>query len=146
MTSPLDATTLRLLAFFHPVWMVASIGLALATARLGFAIRRRRVVGRPVGAPLRRRHLRLGKSAVLLAVVGFALGPASMAWLRGRPVFDSLHGILGLIVTGLFLWTAHSGRALARGDASARGLHRLVAASSIAAALLSAVAGFRLLP
>ena len=37
-----DATTLRLLAFFHPAWMVGSLALAIATARLGLRIRRRR--------------------------------------------------------------------------------------------------------
>jgi hypothetical protein len=141
-----DATTLRLLAFVHPAWMVASLALALATARLGIRIRRRRQTGRPVGGTLRGRHLRLGRLAVTLVAIGAVLGPVSMAGLRGRPVFDSFHGVLGLVVTGLFLWTGYSGRALAKGDQAARGLHRLVAAAAIAAALLEAVAGFVLLP
>jgi hypothetical protein len=83
---------------------------------------------------------------VVVVLVGFALGPASMVVLRGRPAFDSFHGILGIVGTGLFLWTGHSGRALARGDQAARGLHRGVAAASLAVALLAAVAGFILLP
>lgn len=141
-----DATTLRLLAFVHPIWMVSSVALALATARLGFEIRRRRRAGRPVGAELRGRHLRLGRLAISLVVVGAVAGPISMACFRGRPLFESFHGVLGLVVTGLFLWTGHSGRALARGDQTARPLHRLVAAAAISAALLSAVAGFVLLP
>lgn len=141
-----DATTLRLLAFLHPAWMVTAIALALATASLGLRIRRQRAAGRVVSARLRRRHLRLGKLAIALAVAGFGLGPVSMLLFRDRAVFDSFHGILGVVVTGLFLWTGHSGRALARGDASARGLHRAVAGTAIATALLSAVAGFALLP
>ncbi|MFO0691085.1 MAG: DUF4079 family protein [Myxococcota bacterium] len=142
----MDATSLRLLAFLHPAWMIASIALALATASLGLRIRRARAAGRVVPPRLRRRHLHLGKLAVAVSTAGFALGPVSMAFVRDRPVFDSFHGILGIVVTGLFLWTGHSGRALARGDAEARGLHRAVAAAAIAAALLSAVAGFALLP
>lgn len=142
----MDATTLRLLAFVHPVWMVVSLGFALTTARLGIEIRRRHRAGRGVGGALRRRHLRLGRITLAFVVVGALLGPASMVGLRGRPLFESFHGVLGLVVTGLFLWTGHSGRALARGDRDARGLHRAVAAAAIAAALLSAMAGFVLLP
>jgi hypothetical protein len=69
-----------------------------------------------------------------------------MVALRDRAAFESFHGILGIIVSGLFAWTGWTGRALARGDGSVRGLHRGVAAASIAVALLSAVAGFVLLP
>jgi len=146
MSGDAHATTLRLLAFLHPVWMVASLVLAIATARLGLRIRARRAAGRPVGAALHHLHLRLGKAAVLLVFAGFVLGPVSMAVFRDRAIFESFHGILGVIVTGLFAWTGGSGRALARGDATARGLHRGVAAAAIGAALLSAVAGFTLLP
>lgn len=142
----MDATTQRLLAFLHPAWMIASLVLAGGTARLGIEIRRRRRAGRAVGPGLRRRHLRLGRATLWLVVVGFLLGPCSMALFRGRELFASFHGILGLIVTGLFLWTGHSGRALAHGDRSARSLHRALAAASLAAALLAAVAGFTLLP
>lgn len=142
----MDATTLRWLAFLHPAWMLAVLALAFATARLGLEIRRRRRSGRAVGPELRRRHLRLGKAAIAAVLVGFAFGPVSMVWLRGREALESFHGVLGVIVTGLFLWTGASGRALARGDQEARGLHRAIAAASLAAALLSAVAGFRLLP
>ena len=141
-----QATTLRLLAFVHPAWMVTSVALAVATARLGLEIRKRRVSGRAVGLELRRRHLRLGKTAIGLVLVGFVLGALSMVWLRERSAFESFHGILGVIVSGLFAWTGLSGRALARGDQAARNLHRGVAAASIGAALLSAVAGFVLLP
>ena len=140
------AEILRLLAFVHPVWMVASVALAIATARLGLEIRKRRAQGRAIGPELRRRHLRLGKATIALVLVGFVLGALSMAWLRERASFDSFHGILGIVVSGLFAWTGLSGRALARGDQAGRDLHRWVAAASIGAAFLSAVAGFVLLP
>lgn len=136
----------RVLAFAHPVWMVAAIALAIATARLGLEIRRRRAKGQPPGAALRARHLRFGKGAIAMVVVGFAGGPPSMIYFRERALFDSFHAILGLIVLGLFLWTGWSGRALANGGAEARDVHRIAAGAAIAAALASAIAGFTLLP
>jgi len=140
------AETLRLLAFVHPIWMVTSVALAVATARLGLEIRKRRASGRTIGPELRRRHLRLGKTAIGLVLGGFVLGALSMSWLRERAVFESFHSVLGIVVCGLFAWTGLSGRALARGDQTTRALHRGLAAASLAAALLSAVAGFVLLP
>jgi len=137
---------LRVLAFAHPAWMVASLGLALATARLGLEIRRRRASGTPVGGRLRRRHLRFGGVALSMIGAGFVMGPLSMVWLRDRGLFESFHGILGVIVVGLFAWTGWSGRRLERGDAEARDVHRIAAGASLAAAMLSAVAGFILLP
>jgi len=141
-----DATILRVLAFVHPAWMVASLVMAIVTARLGLEIRRRRRKGHPVGSDLRSRHLRFGKRALSMIAFGFLLGPASMFFLRDRSPFDSFHGIVGVIVFGLFLWTGWSGRALAAGKPDAREVHRIAAASSIAAAMLSVVAGFILLP
>ncbi len=141
-----DATMLRVLAFVHPAWMLTSLGMAIATARLGLAIRRRRLAGQPVGSALRRRHRRLGKASLVAIAVGFSMGPLSMTLLRDRPAFDSFHSMLGIIVLGLFAWTGWSGRALLRGSREARDIHRFAAASSLGAALLSAVAGFILLP
>ncbi len=137
---------LRALAFVHPAWMVASLVMAVATARLGLEIRRRRANGQLVGATLRARHLRFGKWTVAMVAIGFVAGPVSMILFRERAAFDSFHGILGLIVFGLFAWTGWSGRALSRGDPEAREIHRIAAAAAIATAMLSAVAGFVLLP
>jgi len=141
-----DSTMIRLLAFVHPAWMVVALGMAIATARLGLEIRRRRMSERRVGSDLRARHLRFGKRALVMVGVGFLAGPVSMSLLRDQSPFDSFHGILGIIVLGLFAWTGWSGRALAKGDRDARDIHRIAAASSVAAAMLSAVAGFILLP
>ena len=141
-----DATIIRVLAFVHPAWMVASLVMAIATAKLGLEIRKRRRNERPVGRPLRDRHLRFGKRALSMIAVGFLLGPASMFFLRDRNPFESFHGILGVIVLGLFVWTGWSGRALAAGRRDARDIHRIAAASSIGAAMFSVVAGFILLP
>jgi hypothetical protein len=141
-----DTTILRVLAFVHPAWMVSTLVMAVWTARLGLEIRRRRRSGRSVGGDLRKRHLRFGKRTLVMVAIGFLAGPLSMALLRDRDPFDSLHGILGIIVLGLFAWTGWSGRALANGDQDARDIHRIAAASSVGAAMLSAVAGFILLP
>jgi hypothetical protein len=136
----------RILAFGHPVWMVVSLGLAVMTARLGLEIRRRRAHGQPVGDTLRKKHLRFGKRAITMVGLGFAAGPLSMLFFRERDWFDSFHSILGIIVLGLFLWTGWTGRALSRGDREARSIHRIAAAGAIGAAMLSAIAGFTLLP
>lgn len=133
-------------AFAHPVWMVASLAMALATARMGLEIRRRRSRGEAPGRALRARHLRVGRIAVAMVVIGFALGPPSMVFVRAEAGFETFHGILGVVVVGLYLWTGWSGRALARGDQQARDVHRIAAAGAIGASLLSAVAGFTLLP
>jgi hypothetical protein len=126
--------------------MVTSLVFALWTAKLGLEIRRRRMRAERVEKSLRERHLRLGRVTMVLVWVGFAMGPVSMVLFRDRAGFDSFHGILGIIVLGLFSWTGWTGRALSRGDQEVRGLHRGVAAASIGAAMLSAVAGFALLP
>jgi hypothetical protein len=141
-----EATILRMLAFVHPAWMLVSIAMALATARLGLEIRKLRLAGRPPGASRRRRHLRLGKATLIAIAIGFLMGPLSMHFLRDRSVLDSFHGVLGLIVAGLFAWTGWSGRSLSLGNREARDVHRIAAASSLGAALVSAVAGFILLP
>jgi hypothetical protein len=141
-----DTTVLRVLAFVHPTWMVIAVAMAFATARLGLEIRRRRASGRSVPRELRERHLRFGRRTLVMIGIGFVLGPLSMDFLRGRDPFDSFHSILGIIVLGLFAWTGWTGRALARGNPEMRDLHRIVAASSLGAAMLSAIAGFILLP
>ena len=141
-----DATWRTWLAFAHPLWMVTSLVFAIATARLGLEIRRRRGKGTPIGRTLRDRHLRFGKTSIAMVTIGFLAGPPSMLLLRERAWFDSFHGILGIIVLGLFLWTGWTGRALAHGDQSAREIHRIAAGAAIGVAMLSAVAGFVLLP
>ena len=141
-----DSTIIRLLAFAHPAWMGSALGMAIVTARLGLEIRRRRMSERRVDGGLRARHLRFGKRTLVMVGIGFLAGPISMALLRDESPFGSFHGILGIIVLGLFAWTGWSGRALAKGNRDARDIHRIAAASSVAAAMLSAVAGFILLP
>ena len=109
-------------------------------------MRRLRARNKRVGKELRERHLRFGRMTMVLIWLGFAMGPVSMVLFRDRAWFESFHSMMGIIVLGLFSWTGWTGRSLSRGDAEMRGIHRLGAAASIAAAMLSAVAGFALLP
>ncbi len=141
-----DSDLMWLLAFVHPAWMVVTLVIAVATARMGLTIRRRRARGDSPGRALRERHLRFGQVAIAMVVVGFVSGPPSMIFVREESGFDSFHGILGVIVLGLFLWTGWTGRALAAGRQDVRDVHRIAAAGAIGTAMLSAVAGFTLLP
>ena len=100
-----DTTIIRLLAFVHPAWMISTLAMAVVTARLGLEIRRRRLNDRRVGGDLRARHLRFGKRTLVMVGIGFLAGPVSMALLRDQNPFESFHGILGIIVLGLFAWT-----------------------------------------
>jgi hypothetical protein len=136
----------RGLAFIHPLWMVLTLVFAFSTARMGLRLRRARIRREVPQPALRVRHLRFGKATISMVVVGFAAGPPSMIFVREQAGFDSFHAILGLITLGLHLWTGWSGRALARGRAEARDVHRIAAAAALATSMLAAVAGFGLLP
>ena len=136
----------RALAFLHPAWMVLAIGMSVTTARLGLEIRRKRMRGEPPGRVLRERHLRFGQIAVVMVVVGFLGGPPSMIFVREQSSFQTFHAVIGIVSLGTHLWAGASGRSLAKGNQDARDVHRIAAASAIASAMLSAVAGFTLLP
>ena len=78
----------RLLAFGHPLWMSVSIAIAVLAARSGLQMRNARRLGMRRAPATRSRHLRTAKLAVSLVAVGFASGPLSMAFLRGRDPLD----------------------------------------------------------
>ncbi|HEY5659046.1 MAG TPA: DUF4079 family protein [Myxococcota bacterium] len=134
------------MAHGHPVWMVASIALAAAALRLGFALRRARAARRPPPRGARRRHLRLAKTAVVLVLIGFLAGPVSAVWLRGWSPFATLHGVLGALVTAIFAAAAAYGWRLEHGRRDARQMHALFGALAVLGALVAAMAGFVLLP
>jgi len=126
--------------------MSAALALAALTLRAGLRLRRARL-GRSARDPLaRRRHLRLAKPAVALALAGFVLGPISAVALRGWQAFASFHGLLGLAVAALFLAAAVLGRRLDRGRTRAVEAHAWLGALAVLGAALAAVAGFVLLP
>lgn len=141
-----DDALLRALAYIHPIWMVATLALAGAALRTGLRMRsaRRRRARRERGAL--QRHLRLAKTAVAMAVIGFAAGPVSMFWLRGRDPFGTAHSLAGITALLLFLVTGILGRRLERGRGRPLDAHALVATLALLTGAVSAVTGFVLLP
>ena len=126
--------------------MLLSITTAALALRAGLRLRRSRRAGRRRPPELRRRHLRLAKPAATLVLVGFIAGPLSMAWLRGREPFDTVHAWIGVTVALLFATTAFIGLRLERGRTRALDAHALAGLLAVAGAALAAVAGFVLLP
>jgi hypothetical protein len=137
----------RWLAYGHPLWMLASITLAALALRSGLAMRnaRRRDDPRTRRAHFQR-HLRLAKPAVLMVAVGFAGGPLSMLWLRGREPFGTAHAWIGTAALLLFVGAAILGRRLERGRGRPLDAHALLAALAVLAAGVAALTGFVLLP
>lgn len=146
MTDPaVEDPVRRALAWIHPLWMVTSLLLAALTLRLGLRLRRARRARAPRRAE-RGRHLRLGKTTVTLALLGFLGGPLSMALLRGRVPFGTVHALFGVLAAALFLAAAVLGRRLERGAGASRDLHGALGVGALLAGALAAVMGFVLLP
>jgi len=126
--------------------MLASLALVLLTLRSGLALRRARRARRPPPRDGRRKHLRLAKPAVALALIGFVGGPLSALWLRDWTPFSTFHGVAGGVAALLFALAAIQGRRLEAGEPSARNAHALLAGGAVLAAAVAAMAGFVLLP
>ncbi len=135
---------MRWLAYVHPAFMLCVLALGIFVLREGLRIRRGRVTGAPVNSA---RHRRWAKVVVTAAALGFGAGLSSMAWLRERPVYDSIHAwlaslaLLGLLVGGAL------GLRLERGDAGrVRLIHSLCAGAGLLFALAAGMAGMAILP
>jgi hypothetical protein len=126
--------------------MVGGIVLAVLALRAGVEVRRARARGTGRIADLRRHHLGLAKLAVPVLLLGFVAGPISMAWLREREVFGTLHGALGVVTAALFVATAVWGRRVEQGRLDVAALHGRLALAAVIAAGAAAIAGFVLLP
>src|SRR5262245_56896478 len=124
--------------------MVAVLALALFVLRDGLQIRRGRLLRRPFDA---RRHRRLARVVVVLVIAGFGAGLGSMAWLRGKAVFDSVHAWLA---TGSLVGFSAGGRlglALERRlRGPLRSWHAVTASVGLLLGLAAALAGFAILP
>jgi hypothetical protein len=134
------------LAYAHPIFMLAALGIALMALRLGLGLRRSRRLGARRDGLAYARHLRLAKLAALLLPLGFAAGTASAAWLRGWSALGSAHGWISSGTLALFLAAALFGRKLERGAKDAHDTHALLAVLAGLCAAASLFTGFVLLP
>jgi len=134
------------LAWIHPALMVVALALAAGAAGTGLHLRRARLGLERHRRGARGRHLRLGRTAVALVLVGAAGGAASMVGLRGRELLDTFHGYAGLAAAALFAAAGWLGHGLARGRRGNRDLHAAAALLALLAAAAAAVSGFVLLP
>jgi hypothetical protein len=147
VTDPeLVSTAARWIAYVHPAWMVTALVLCGVALRVGLSLRRARLARRPPPHGARARHLRVAKPGVVLVLLGFALGPLSVALLRDWTPMSTFHSLLGGIAAVLFLGAGLQGRRLERGDRAARNTHALLGGAALALALAAAIAGFALLP
>src|SRR5437899_10589276 len=88
-----------LLAYLHPVVQVLVLCMALATLRLGLALKNHRT-GQHHLAQWRGiydRHTQLGLIFVGCLVGCYLLGILSMPWFRDRPPFPSPHFFIGTL-------------------------------------------------
>jgi hypothetical protein len=134
------------LAYLHPLWMLGSLALAIATLRAGLRLRRARRLEQRRNAADYRRHLRLAKPTLAAIGLGFVGGIASSIWLRGWEALASTHGAIAVLALLAVVATVVLGRRLERGDRTQLEWHARLAG---VATLLAAVAigtGFVLLP
>ncbi len=136
---------MRWLAYLHPALMLLVLALGLVVLREGLRVRRARFLRQPFDSRL---HRRLARLFVALVVLGFGAGLASMGWLRGEPVFESVHSILVSGVLVSLLLAASLGLLLERpaGPRWVRSAHLILGAGGLLLALTAAIAGFALLP
>lgn len=132
------------LAYAHPVLMISVLALALFVLREGLRIRRHRLRGQAHDSS---RHRRYARWVVLGVVLGAAVGLGSMAWLRDRPLMESIHfplaasGALGITAAGAFGLLLERGASL-----RVRTIHALCGGLGVLLALAAAVAGMAILP
>ena len=146
MTGSELASAAPWLAYGHPAWMIAALGLCSFALRIGLSLRRARRARQPAPRRGRALHLRVAKIGVTLALTGAVLGPLSVALLRDWTPMSSLHGLLGGIAAVLFAGAALQGRRLERGDGAVRNTHALLGGAAVTIALAAAIAGLVLLP
>ena len=135
---------MRWLAYAHPVLMIAVLALALFVLREGLRIRRHRLRGQPHDSS---RHRRFARWVLIGVLLGAAAGLGSMAWLRDRPLMESIHFPLAF-AAGLGITAAGGlGLLLERGASlGVRTVHALCGGLGVLLALAAAVAGMAILP
>jgi hypothetical protein len=126
--------------------MLASLLIAALVLRAGLALRRARFARRPPPRGARERHLRFARPVVLMLAIGFVAGIASGVWLRGFEPLRTFHGWAGVVALALFVSAERLGVRLRSGDTAARELHARLALAAMLAGVLTALAGFVILP
>lgn len=139
------------LAYVHPVVQVLVLLIALATLRLGLALKNHRTGQRALAQweGIYRRHTQLGLIFVSCLIGGYLLGILSMPWLRERPPFRSPHFFFGTLALLLFIAGGYTGWRLKQGTeryADVRDIHGFLVYLALFIALAVAVMGFILLP
>jgi len=141
----------ELLAYVHPVVQVLVLLMALATLRLGLALKSHRTGQRPLAQwrGIYNRHTQLGLIFVGCLLGGYLLGLLSMPLFRQRPPFGSAHFFFGTLALVLFVAGGYAGWRLKRGAeryADVRDIHGFLVYLALFIALAVAVMGFSLLP
>ena len=139
------------LAYVHPAVQVLVLLMAIATLRLGLALKNHRTGQRHLAQRegIYNRHTQLGLCFIICLSGGYLLGMLSMPWFRERPPFRSPHFFFGTLALLLFLGGACTGWRLKRGTeryADVRDIHGFLVYLALFIALAVAVMGFILLP
>ena len=139
------------LAYVHPVVQVLVLLMAVATLRLGLALKNHRTGQRHLAQRegIYKRHTQLGLCFIICLSGGYLLGILSMPWFRERPPFRSPHFFFGTLALLLFLGGAYTGWRLKQGTeryADVRDIHGFLVYLALFIALAVAVMGFILLP
>ncbi|MDP3937567.1 MAG: hypothetical protein Q8R92_05460 [Deltaproteobacteria bacterium] len=141
----------NLLLYLHPVWQTASLLLMVVALSLGLRLGRERAHPweREARLRLQRLHLKVAITFLGLISTGYALGIATMAFVRDEPVFRTAHAYFGTIVLGLFWLGAYYGGRLLRGQnlkPKDYSNHAFCVILGAIIALAVAVMGYTLLP
>ena len=140
-----------LLVYLHPAMQVVVLVIAVATLRLGLALKNDRLGARRLEQPqgIMARHVQLGWIFLGCLSAGYGFGLLSMWLFRGQALFRSAHFFFGTLALLLFLAGGYLGWRLHRGTsryADVRDLHGFLVYLGLFVSLGVAVMGFILLP
>lgn len=139
------------LAYVHPVLQGLVLLMAVATLRLGLALKKHRLGQRHLAQweGIYQRHTQLGLIMVGCLLGGYVLGILSMLWFRERAPFGSPHFFFGTLAVLLFVAGSYTGWRLKKGTAryaDMRDIHGFIVYLALFIALAVTVMGFILLP
>jgi hypothetical protein len=152
MRAEMDSVHMKqLLAYLHPALQVLVLLLALATLRLGLALKKHRVRQRHLQERrhIFERHVQLGLLFIGCLCGGYALGLLSMPLFREQAPFRSAHFFFATLALLLFLGGGYAGWRLTQGTknyADVRDIHSFMVYLGLFISLGVAVMGFILLP